>query len=168
MWLFVRRLRIHLLVWANFFIYHGAYARDGIRERVRLWRLWIRSRGKPSRVNFGRWGENAACRYLKKQGLRVVARRSRNRLGEIDIIAVEPPTRTVVFVEVKARRTAEFGGPAAAVTREKKRRLCRAVQLFIRRHDLEELPTRIDVVTVVPRDDGTAHIEWFPGAIEAE
>ncbi|RMG04878.1 MAG: YraN family protein [Planctomycetota bacterium] len=126
----------------------------------------MRSRGKPSRANFGRWGEDAACRYLKKRGFRIVARRSRNRLGEIDIIAVERATRTVVFVEVKARRTAEFGGPAAAVTGGKKRRLCRAVQLFIRRHDLEELAMRIDVITVVPQEDGSPHIEWFPGAIE--
>ena len=80
------------------------------------WRQWLRSR--PS---LGRRGEAAAARYLWWRGYRIVERNCRTSLGEIDLVAVQ--RRTVVFVEVKTRRTHETGHPLEAVTRQKQRRL---------------------------------------------
>lgn len=118
----------------------------------------------PEATRLGRQGENAACRFLKRQGFRIVTRRLRNRLGEIDIIAIERRTNTLVFVEVKARRSAEHGGPVGAVTAVKQERISRAARVFLKRHGLSDVPARFDVVTVVFPDNGKPEIEHYRNA----
>jgi putative endonuclease len=66
---------------------------------------------------FGRKSEEAAARFLEQAGYRVVARNWRHPLGEIDLIAYDGPT--LVFIEVKARRSDRFGTAQEAVTRRK-------------------------------------------------
>ncbi|HSG69457.1 MAG TPA: YraN family protein, partial [Planctomycetaceae bacterium] len=62
---------------------------------------------------FGDRGERLAVRHLKKSGLKIVARNYRNRFGEIDIIALDG--QTIVFVEVKTRKSNAAGSPLEAV-----------------------------------------------------
>jgi putative endonuclease len=104
-----------------------------------VWRAWL------NRV-LGESGERAAARFLRRQGLRILTRRYRVPVGEIDLIARERDT--LVFVEVKTRRQGE---PIEAVTEEKQRRLTRAAIRFLYRHDIEGMgiPCRFDVVAVV-------------------
>ena len=114
----------------------------------------------------GRQGEAAAARYLKRLGYKVVARGDRSIGGELDLVAVDG--RTIVFVEVKTRRSGEPGRPAEAVDRAKQRRLSRAAQVYLKRRGLLDYPARFDVVAVTwPGDDRRPKIEHFKDAFEA-
>ncbi len=104
---------------------------------------------------------------MKRKGYRVVVRRCRSKLGEIDLVAVDG--RTVVFVEVKARLDHDSGHPAEAVDRTKQQRLTRLALGFLKRHGLLEQAARFDVVAVTwpnsPRRP--AEIEHIENAFEA-
>lgn len=99
-----------------------------------------------ARHTLGKTGEDLACRTLRRLGYEILARRYRTRFGEIDIVAKDGPT--IVFVEVKSRAGAEFGGAAAAVTVWKQRRVADMAVEFLARRRLTERPCRFDVVTV--------------------
>ena len=123
----------------------------------------------PSRLTslpLGRRGEAAAARYLQRLGYRIVARGYRDRIGELDLVAVDG--RTVVFVEVKTRRSHDAGPPEEAVQQAKQRQLTRAALSFLRRHDLLEEQARFDVVAVTwPSDAAKPSVEHFQHAFEA-
>ena len=74
-----------------------------------------------ARQRLGQSGENAAAAYLESLGYRVLGRNVRGPAGEIDIVAREG--RTIVFVEVKARRSGAFGSALGAVDARKRKRL---------------------------------------------
>ena len=74
---------------------------------------------------------------------------------------------TVVFVEVKTRRSAEAGHPAEAVTPAKQRRLTRLAVTFLKRHGLLEHRARFDVIAVTWPEGGRPVIEHFPNAFDA-
>jgi putative endonuclease len=74
-----------------------------------------------SRQSFGKQGEDLAVKELQRRGYAILARRYRTRFGEIDIVAQDEAT--VVFVEVKARRSSRCGTAAEAVSRHKQRRI---------------------------------------------
>ncbi len=118
------------------------------------------------RKTLGRRGEAAAARFLKRQGYKIVARGDRSKPGELDLVAVDG--RTVVFVEVKTRRSAEVGHPVEAVDLAKQRRLTRLAVTFLKRHRLLEYSARFDVVAVTwPINHRRPTIEHFPNAFEA-
>lgn len=109
-----------------------------------LWPLSLFSR---SRQSLGGQGERYAAWRLRWRGYRIVAQGERSRYGEIDIIAVH--RRTVVFVEVKTRRSNRSGAPAEAVGPEKQRRIASSALAFLKAHGLLEHPARFDVVAMV-------------------
>lgn len=117
------------------------------------------------RQSLGKMGEDLACAELRRRGYAILARRYRTRFGEIDIIARDGPT--LVFVEVKARVGAEFGGGAAAVTGWKQRRIAVMAADFLARRGLEDRPCRFDVVTV-DLVDGPLRVEVYPDAFTAD
>jgi putative endonuclease len=94
----------------------------------------------------GKAGEDLAVTELERRGYAIVARRYRTRHGEIDIVANDG--ETTVFVEVKARATAEFGRAAEAITRQKQRRLVSMAVDYVARHRLAQRPCRFDVVAI--------------------
>ena len=98
---------------------------------------------------FGRRGEDLAHRLLRKEGYVVVARNYRTNTGsgEVDIVAWDRDE--LVFVEVKSRRTDEFGTPDRAVDVEKRARLVRAARSFTGRSRVPWERVRFDVVSVV-------------------
>lgn len=130
---------------------------DWLRHRARL-RAWT-----PDRA-WGRRGEDLAHRYLRRRGYVVVARnyRTRSGSGEVDLIAWDG--ETLAFVEVKTRRTAEFGTPDRAVDAEKRRKLIVAALDYCRRSGAPWERSRFDVVTVVI-EPNTA-ISLIPDAFE--
>ena len=77
----------------------------------------------------GEDAERLAAAYLEAHGLRVIARNYRCRFGEIDLIAQDG--RVVVFVEVRHRRSAAFGGAAASITATKRRKILRAARHYL-------------------------------------
>jgi putative endonuclease len=132
---------------------------------ISAWFRRLVNRWSPPR-KLGQRGEAAAAKFLKKKGYTIVARSDRARLGEIDLVAVD--RRTVVFVEVKTRRSHDAGHPADAVDEDKQRRLTRLALTYLKRHQLLEYPARFDVVAVTwPDDDSLPTIEHYENAFEA-
>lgn len=101
-----------------------------------------------TRAEIGALGERLATDHLGAQGLRIVARNWRCRYGEIDIIAAEPDSRTIIFVEVKTRTGDGFGGVAQAVTAQKARRLRRLAGLWLAGQERSWAEVRIDVIGI--------------------
>ncbi len=116
------------------------------------------------RQQVGRAGEEAATEYLCRQGYRILERNFRCRLGEIDLIARDG--RTLVFIEVKTRRSRTFGDPAFAVTSEKQRRLILASQVYLGRKGDPQDVCRFDVVTI-QLDRAGLHVELIKNAFQA-
>jgi putative endonuclease len=95
----------------------------------------------------GHWGERVAALSLMLSGHRILARRYRTKLGEIDLVARRG--NLVAFIEVKRR--ADLAAGLEAVTPAARLRIRRAAELFLRRHPgLSELSLRFDVIVVTP------------------
>jgi putative endonuclease len=116
------------------------------------------------RVGLGKRGEALARRELVRRGYAIAATRYRTRHGEIDIVAREG--RTLVFVEVKARRSGRFGPPAEAVTWKKRRRITAMAVEYLSRERPGPGPYRFDVVAVRLEAGGRPAIEVIRGAFE--
>lgn len=115
----------------------------------------------------GKQGERAAAQYLRQRGYRIVARGQRDRHGELDLIAVQH--RTVVFIEVKSRRSHAKGHPAEAVDRHKQRRITRLALAYMKRHHLMDCAARFDIVAITwPRDCRRPVIEHIMDAFQVE
>jgi len=109
--------------------------------------------------------EAAACARLEAEGCRILERNVRFREGEIDIVADE--RGTLVFVEVRMRRSDRFGGADGSVDVFKRRRLVRAAQHFLLRHfgaGTRVPPCRFDVITA----DGDGIRDWIRDAFGSE
>ena len=109
-------------------------------------------------------GEDLACRELRRLGYDVLARRYRTRHGEIDIVARDGAA--LVFVEVKVRQGAAFGGAGAAVTMAKQQRIVRMAAEYLARKRMPDGPCRFDVVAI-DVEGGRPRIEIFTHAFTA-
>ena len=113
--------------------------------------------------SLGLRGEDAAAKYLKRQGYHILARHVDVRVGELDIVAVDG--RTVVFVEVKTRTSTDAGTPADAIDEHKQQRMTRAALAYLKSHGLLEYSARFDVVALTwPRNARRPTIEHFENA----
>ena len=112
----------------------------------------------------GRIGEDMAVQELERRGYAILARRYRTRCGEIDIVADHQGT--LVFVEVKARATAEFGTAAEAVTRHKQLKLAAMATDYLARAQVGNRPCRFDVVAIDDCDNAP-RIVVYPNAFDA-
>lgn len=98
----------------------------------------------------GSYYEQAAAEYLKQKGLRILKQNYRCRYGEIDLIAQDG--ETIVFIEVKYRRTAGMGEPAEAVTAVKQKRIRDVASCYLACFCQEqEVMCRFDVITILGR-----------------
>lgn len=98
------------------------------------------------RISLGISGEDLACRELERRGYAVLARRYRTRFGEIDIVSKR--AGVVVFVEVKARRSARQGSAADAVSPFKRRRIAAMALDYLAWTGSLDAPCRFDVVAI--------------------
>ena len=96
--------------------------------------------------DLGKLGEELSVKYLTDKGYEILERNWRNRHKEIDIIAKDG--RYLVIVEVKARRSNEYGNPDIAVTRQKQRLLISAANSYLFRNKLD-LETRFDIISII-------------------
>ena len=111
-------------------------------------------------------GEKAAAKFLKQLGYRILAHGHRQRLGEIDLIALD--SDCLVFVEVKTWQSDAHGDPSEAVDRRKQERLTRAALIYLKEKRLLEQPARFDVISVVwPLESKSPTIRHFKHAFEA-
>ena len=114
------------------------------------------------RARAGRAAEARARRHLEARGLRLRSANYRCRWGELDLV-METPEGTIVFVEVRYRARADFGGAAASVDAGKQRRLVRAAAAWLAQHDQGRSPSRFDVIAI----EGEDRLDWIVGAFEA-
>jgi putative endonuclease len=104
------------------------------------------------RLSLGRWGEEEAVLYLRRQGMKILERNLRTPVGEIDIIARKG--KILVFVEVKTRRSDAFGTPQEAVGPFKQRQILRTAQWYLGDGRGKGLQPRFDVIAVRPAPGG--------------
>ena len=120
----------------------------------------------PATKAVGDQAEAQALAYLQAQGLRLECRNyrlaggPRQRGAEIDLV-MRAPDGTLVFVEVRCRRSASHGGAAASVSLAKQQRIVRAAQHYLQRLATPP-PCRFDVVAI----DG-GRLQWLPAAFGA-
>jgi putative endonuclease len=98
----------------------------------------------------GQWGENLAAAHYRRLGLEILDRNWRSATGELDLVLLDGAT--YVFSEVKARRTADFGPAAAAVTASKQRRIRQLAVEWLRANDVHARSVRFDVVAITGTD----------------
>jgi putative endonuclease len=112
---------------------------------------------------FGKKSERLAAEYLKRKGYRIIETNYRCPVGEIDIIAREKGT--LVFVEVKARRSSRCGSPKGAVTPAKQRKISMAALDYLKRSGQSDARARFDVVAI-DTETGRFDIEVVKNAFE--
>lgn len=100
----------------------------------------------PNNKSTGNYGEDLACEYLKKQGYKILERNFRIRGGEVDIVARDGDY--LVFVEVKARYSHDYGPPAESITSWKIKALKKTALFYVVKVYWGNRPYRIDVVTI--------------------
>ena len=116
--------------------------------------------------DLGQWGEERAVEFLNARGLRVVERNYRNKLGEIDLIALDG--KVICFVEVKTRRSLAYGQPYEAVTRRKQIKIARVAFSYLKhRFGKVDINARFDVVSIIKNDPGQTRIEHIPNAFDS-
>jgi putative endonuclease len=103
---------------------------------------------------------------LESLGYEIIERNYRCRGGEIDIVAREGGD--LVFVEVKPRRSLDFGSGSEAVDARKQQKLILAAQTYLIERDLGEIDARFDIAEVYFIDGSPATIELTKGAFAAE
>ena len=112
---------------------------------------WLRSLFAPRKaahLERGASGEKLACRFLKRNGYKILYRNFRGRSGgEIDIVSRDGDT--LVFVEVKTRSGEDFGRPFEAIKSDQRRRISRGALAWLRLLDNPDILFRFDVVEVV-------------------
>lgn len=113
--------------------------------KIPIWRRW-----------FGRRSERAGAKYLRKQGYRILGKNIDDRLGEIDLLALEG--ETIVVVEVRSSESRTFDELAATVNHEKQKRLTNALLRFVQRRKLWNVGVRFDILAM----------RWPPTAREPE
>jgi putative endonuclease len=104
-----------------------------------------------ARQTMGIRGERVAEKWLRVHGWDVAERRFRNGHRDIDIVATQQKAggRTVAFVEVKTRKSADFGGPVSAVNWRKQRELSRSAKVWMSRFQKPGDTFRFDVIGVI-------------------
>ncbi|CBG91378.1 YraN family protein [Citrobacter rodentium] len=117
-----------------------------------------RPRQLTSRQTGDAW-EQTARRWLERKGLHFIAANVCVRGGEIDLIMREG--KTTVFVEVRYRRSAAFGGAAASVTHSKQRKLLHTARLWLAQHNgsFDTVDCRFDVLAFTGNE-----VEWLKDA----
>jgi putative endonuclease len=114
----------------------------------------------------GALGEELAANFLVSRGYRILERNFRCKGGEVDIVARDPQDRSLVFVEVKARRGLSYGVPQLAVTPFKQRQISKAALSWLSRNRLHDTNARFDVIAILLHTDSPHNIEHIRNAFE--
>lgn len=122
----------------------------------------------PSKRNQGADAEQHALNFLLQQKLRLIARNYRTPGrggGEIDLIMLNPDG-TLVFIEVRQRSNAQFGGAGASIGPQKQQRIILTATHFLATHqEHAQRPCRFDAVLLTSNQ--SASLEWIVAAFDA-
>jgi putative endonuclease len=111
----------------------------------------------------GKSAEEQARRYLQDQGMQWLDSNFRSKRGEIDLIMRD--RETLVFVEVRYRKTDDFGSAAESVNRDKQTKLIAAAQRYLQETHAD-LPCRFDVVGITGRHN--PRVVWIKDAFQTD
>jgi putative endonuclease len=115
-----------------------------------------------STLSDGLAAERNACLYLEDRGLALIARNFRSRFGEIDLVMRDG--ETIVFVEVRRRRSEAFGTPAETVDGRKQSRLRATAELWLQQNPSQSKnPCRFDIVAITDHARGPV-VQWLRDA----
>lgn len=118
------------------------------------------------KVITGADAELLALTRLEEQGLSLIARNFASRFGEIDLVMHD--RSIIVFVEVRYRKTSNFGAAVATVDRRKQKKLILAAQWFLQQRRWSDRAARFDVIGISPhRDSGQLEYDWCKNAFGA-
>src|SRR5438309_3072172 len=109
-------------------------------------------------LNVCKTGEDAAAKFLKKKGHRIIERNYRAPGGEIDIIARDK--NAIVFVEVRTRCSERFAKPWETIGFRKRAHLRSTAKIYVREHSARDCEFRFDVISIVLDDSLQPQIEW--------
>jgi putative endonuclease len=146
---------------------NSALARS-IADLLNRWRSrFSRSKdsSQPEHLRRGASGEKLACRFLRRNGYKILYRNFKGRSGgEIDVVCRDHDT--LVFVEVKTRTREDFGRPLEAVDRQKQKRISRGGLAWLRMLDNPDILFRFDVVEVIFADENKPRLELIRDAFK--
>ncbi|SDU82846.1 YraN family protein [Pseudomonas mucidolens] len=113
----------------------------------------------------GKDAERQALEHLQHQGLRLLAQNWLCKRGELDLVMLDGDT--VVFVEVRYRKHAQWGGALASIDGRKRQKLILAAQFFLlSEHRWADSPCRFDVVAIECAPHGTVDLNWLRNAFD--
>jgi putative endonuclease len=115
------------------------------------------------RQQFGKKNEALAAKTLKKMGYKIIEQNYQNKIGEIDIIAKDG--KTIVFVEVKARKSGKYGNPKSAVNHAKQRKISMVALYYLKANEKMHSKARFDVVAI-KAGEGVHEIEVIKNAFD--
>lgn len=103
-------------------------------------------------IKVGDMGENAAAEFLQRAGYQILSRKYRSKTGEIDIIASHKGT--IIFVEVKTRRSTLYGFPAESVTYTKQQKIINTALCYLHHVRKMNVSCRFDVMEILVSAEG--------------
>ena len=118
----------------------------------------------------GQYTESLACQYLENKGFNLIEKNFNCKVGEIDLVMQD--NDTLVFVEVRYRKSNDFGSGAESITASKQSKLIKTASLYLQRHaKLNQSPVRFDVVSITgfieTEDLNKIHFDWIENAFGA-
>jgi len=122
------------------------------------------SRSDKPKDQLARTGEEAAAQYLISKGYTILHRNIRFPEGELDFVAQWE--KTVIFIEVKTRKSGQFGQPYQSVSEQKQHRQAAMANRFISICRLWRIPVRFDVISIILPPGGIPQIEHIENAFQ--
>lgn len=111
----------------------------------------------------GKKAEQLAEKYLQNKGLKSIERNYYSKMGEIDLIMKDKDE--LVFVEVRSRKSRDYGGSLASITQQKQHKIIKTAYLYLQKKRLfDKYPFRFDVVGI---DGQPPEIQWLKNAFFA-
>ncbi len=113
----------------------------------------------------GQQAETLACDFLSDKGLKLITKNYHCRYGEIDLIMKQD--QTIVFVEVRSRKSNNLVDSASSVNWTKQQKLQRTAENYLQQnHVPASIPARFDVIAVTHNQSQRADINWIQNAFE--
>jgi putative endonuclease len=111
----------------------------------------------------GNWGEQKAKEYLTQKSIHIIGQNIYTKFGEIDLVGLKEDS--IIFFEIKTRKSKRFGYPEVSVNTKKQQRLIEAAQAYLGENEITVQNWRIDVISISIDRNGKAEIQWFENAV---
>ena len=125
-----------------------------------------RTEHKYQKIALGKFGERVARRFLKNRSYKIIDTNYRTPFGEIDMVVCKEGS--FIFVEVKTRRSLNFGLPEEALRNKKKASMIKAARFYIKRHNIYNCNVMLGVVAIITKDGQILDIKFIENAFGEE